>query len=303
MTAQPPVHLAHGAVSATVLPDEGGVLIDLLVHGRPVLARTPWASAVAPAARPAPTEDEWVARWRGGWQLCFPTAGQPDARAQPAQSFHGVASQAPWLLVSQSTDSAALGWNDREGLWAERLWRATEHGISVATRVGNDGDDTRVLAIAEHLILGGDVLAGPLAIDVDPATMLRPLDYAGLPAGDATPWPGDDAERFTIVDAATPARVAALQTVRPQRVKVTGPHVRAAVSWQGETLPHALLWQELGVSTEPPWNGEVMALGIEPTSTPHGGGTALDDGLVRLPPGGELTWSVDLHVTWTKETP
>lgn len=299
MTAQPPVHLAHGAVSATVLPDEGGVLVDLLVQGRPALARTPWARAVAPAARPAPTEDEWVARWRGGWQLCFPTAGQPDPRAHPAQSFHGVASQAPWLLVSHSAVSAALGWNDREGLWAERLWRATEHGISVATRVGNDGTTTRALAIAEHLILGGDVLAAPLAVEVDDSTLLRPLDYSGLPAGHAAPWPGDAAERFTVIDEQTPARVAALQGVN--RVALSGPHVQVIVTWQGETLPHALLWQELGVSTEPPWNGEVMALGIEPTSTPHGAGTALDDGLVRLPPGGELTWSVDLHVTWTKE--
>lgn len=299
MTAQPPVHLAHGAVSATVLPDEGGVLVDLLVQGRPALARTPWAGAVAPAARPAPTEDEWVARWRGGWQLCFPTAGQPDPRAHPAQSFHGVASQAPWLLVSHSTDSAALGWNDREGLWAERLWRATEHGISVATRVGNDGTTARALAIAEHLVLGGDVLAAPLAVEVDDSTLLRPLDYSGLPAGPAAPWPGDATERFTIIDEQTPARVAALQDLN--RVALSGAHAQVIVTWQGETLPHALLWQELGVSTEPPWNGEVMALGIEPTSTPHGAGTALDDGLVRLPPGGELTWSVDLHVTWTKE--
>ncbi|MGV3732092.1 MAG: hypothetical protein ACO1N6_01660, partial [Microcella sp.] len=72
---------------------------------------------------------------------------------------------------------------------------------------------------------------------------------------------------------------------------------------QGEALPHALLWEELAVSTDPPWNGQVRALGIEPTSTPHGAGTALDEGIVHLPPGGELTWSVALDVTWASIDP
>ena len=285
-----------------MLPDEGGVLVDLLVHGQPVLASTPWAHEVAPSNRPAATEDEWVARWRGGWQLCFPTAGQVNPNARPLEGFHGVASQTPWLTVSQSSESVALGWSDRNGLWAERAWRVTEHGVVVATRAGNDGDETRVLAIAEHLILGGDVLAEPLTLEVEPSVMLRPLDYAGLPDGDLMPWPGAPDDRWLTVDAATPARVAALQHVKPQLVTATGPHVRATVSWQGDALPHALLWQELGASTDHPWNGEVVAFGIEPTSTPHGGGTALDDGLVRLPPGGELTWNVKLTVAWTKES-
>ncbi|WP_439564875.1 hypothetical protein [Microcella sp.] len=298
MTAQPAVRLERGGISAVVLPDEGGVLLDLLVHGRPVLAATPWGSAVLPGARPAADESTWVARWRGGWQLCFPTAGQPNPAATPPEGFHGAASQAPWLDVARTADTVALGWADRDGLSAERVWRLTDDGAAVATRVHNAGAETRVLVIAEHLILGGDVLAGPLTLGVPSSALLRPLDYAGLPEGSPTAWPGEPADRWTTVDRATPARVTGLAAVHPQRIGAHGAHVAVTVEWQGSALPHALLWEELGVSTEQPWNGQVVALGIEPTSTPHGAGTALDEGLVRLPPGGSLEWGAALSVRW-----
>lgn len=307
MTAQPAVPLARGRVNARVLPDEGGVLVDLLVDGRPVLATTPWAAGVQPAATPdaavAPTETDWVARWRGGWQLCFPTAGQPNPRAAVPEGFHGAASQAPWLQVARTPDSVALGWADHHGLSAERLWRLTDRGAAVAVRVRNDGPTSRPLAIAEHLILGGSLLAAPLSVGVPSGAVLRELDYAGLPTGRRDPWPGDPGERWTVVDAATPARVVALEGLAPTRITLSGAHATVAVEWQGEALPHALLWEELAVSTDPPWNGQVRALGIEPTSTPHGAGTALDEGIVHLPPGGELTWSVALDVTWASVDP
>lgn len=307
MIAQLAVPLALGRVTARVLPDEGGVLVDLHVDGRPVLAATPWAGGVQPAATAdaavAPTEADWVERWRGGWQLCFPTAGQPNPRAAVPEGFHGAASQAPWLQVARTADTVALGWADRHGLSAERLWRLTERGAAVAVRVRNDGPTSRPLAIAEHLILGGSLLAAPLAVAPPPGAVLRELDYAGLPTGRRDPWPGDPGERWAVVDAATPARVVALENLAPQRIELRGAHAAVIVEWQGASLPHALLWEELAVSTDPPWNGQVRALGIEPTSTPHGAGTALDDGLVHLPPGGELAWSVVLDVTWASAAP
>lgn len=302
MSAQAAVHLTRGELSGVVLPDEGGALVDLIVQGRPVLASTPWATNVLPSSRPARSEGEWVERWRGGWQLCLPSSGQPNPSAVVGEGFHGAASQAPWLEVSRTIDAVALGWADLDGLNAERLWRLTDDGAAVETRVHNGGNDTRVLVIAEHLILGGDVLAAPLELDVPVGTQLRPLDYAGVPEGSPRPWPGHPADRWAVVDRATPARVTGLEGVQPQHIGVRGEHVEVLVEWQGSALPHALLWQELGVSTEHPWNGQVHALGIEPTSTPHGAGTALDSSLVRLDPGGTLEWGVALSVRWASAT-
>ncbi len=297
------VPLARGNVTARVLPEEGGVLLDLLVHGRPVLVTTPWAPTVPPATGPASTEEEWVGQWRGGWQLCFPTAGQPNPAAAAPESFHGEASQARWLELSRSTDSIALRWADQKGLSVERVWRLTEDGATVSTRVHNAGRQARVLVIAEHLVLGGDVVGDRLDLDVPVGTLLRPLDYAGLTIGEPHPWPGDPADRWATIDRTTPARVTGLAGIEPQRISARGAHVHVIVEWEGFALPHALLWEELRASVEPPWNGQVVALGIEPTSTPHGAGTALDDSLIRLPPGGSLDWVVALHVRWASPAP
>ncbi len=298
MTTSPEVLLLRGDVVARVLPGEGGALVDLTLAGRPVLARTPWADRVTPSPHPATTEAEWVGRWRGGWQLCFPTAGQPNLACSPTESFHGAASLSLWHEVSRSADTVDLCWADEDGLTAQRVWRITDDGVVVATSVQNTGEHDRTLVIAEHLILGGDVLSAPVFLDVPSTSLLRPLDYAGLPEGSISAWPGPPAERWTTVDRGTPARVAGLKDVLPQRIRLQGEHVGVTVQWRGSALPHALLWEELGVSTEYPWNGGIMALGIEPSSTPHGAGTSLNESLVHLAPGGLLEWEVSLSVHW-----
>jgi hypothetical protein len=306
MIATRPIVLSGDRVHALLRPDEGGVVETLLVDGRPVLARTPWAETVRPSASPARTEAEWVARWRGGWQLCFPTAGQPDPDATPAQGFHGVASQVPWSLVEATGERTRLTWSDGLGLTAERTWRLTADGLEVETIAGNDGPEPRAIAVAEHLVLGGDILAPVLAgatltLEGPAGGGLGPLDYNGRPTGSPVAWPGDPADRWSVIDAATPPRVGAFlgggaDAAGSRWIAVRGDHVLLSVTWSG--LPHALVWEELGASREAPWNGAVVALGIEPTSTPHGSGTAAGHGLVTLLPGARLTWRTALAVRW-----
>lgn len=298
------VALSRGAVDAVVRPDEGGVLTDLRVAGRSVLASTPWADGVRGATTPAVTEFDWVERWRGGWQLCLPSAGNIDAGSRWPQGFHGVASQAPWRVVNADNDRVVLEWSDEHSLVATRTWQLTDTGAQVETAVRNAGTHTRPLVIAEHLILGGDLLVAVFQDDAEltltpsPGAALAPLDYAGHPVGDPEPWPGPVEQRWAVVDRHTPARVAAVVDVDPRVIHIDGPHVAATVSWQG--LPHALVWEELARSEEPPWNNSVIALGIEPTSAPHGMGTAIPEGSIELDPGDSLAWSVELAVRWTE---
>lgn len=306
VVASPPVVLSGGRVRAWVRAGEGGVVDRLLVDGRPALARTPWADDVVPSAGAARTEADWVARWRGGWQLCFPTSGQADPGASPAQGFHGVASQTPWEVVEVAPDRVRLHWEDASGLTADRTWRLTADGIEAETSAVNRGAAERAIAVAEHLVLGGDVLGPVLAgatleLVAPDGSMLAPLDYDGRPAGPPVPWPGDPGARWQAVDAATPPRVAAIlgreaTATDPRQVTVRGDHVRATVTWSG--LPHALAWEEIGASADAPWNGAVVALGIEPTSTPHGAGTAAGHGLATLAPGERLIWWTALGIAW-----
>jgi hypothetical protein len=288
------IALAAGKLEVVVLPEEGGVIVDAYLGGRPFLTATPWASRVVAAATPAPDEATWVSRWRGGWQLCLPSAGQPDA-ADARQGFHGSASLAPWTVLEVSEAHVAMSWRDTD-LVAERTISLGHGLLEVRTRLRNDGSAERAVAVAEHLILGGDVLAGPLELTTD-AGALQPLDYAGRPAGWRVPWPGHPDERWDAIDSATPARVGGL--VNTRRVTATGAHVEVVVEWQD--LPHALLWEELGVSTAHPWNGEVIALGIEPSSLPHGAGTAHGDAR-SLAPGEHIFWTTTLEVRFTEET-
>ncbi len=300
------IRLARGGVEARVVPAEGGVLAELRVGGREVLATTPWRRdrAHPSTANPAPalSEGDWVDRWRGGWQLCFPSAGESDPSSEWPQGFHGVASQALWTIVAVTPDAITLEWGDDHGLSATRTWRLTDSGARVETVARNAGSASRPLVIAEHLILGGDVLApivrddAALTITPPDATVLAPLDYEGRPDGERRPWPGLAPDHWPHVDRETPARVGALVDVRPPGIRVDGPHVTATVTWQG--LAHALVWEELARSEEPPWSNAVVALGIEPTSAPHGRGTAIAEGTVLLDPGGSLTWSTQLAIEW-----
>ena len=302
------VRLARGVVAGYVLPQEGGVLERLFVDGRPVLAAMPWADEVEPALVPAADEESWVAHWRGGWQLCFPSAGQLDSASAWPQGFHGVASQAPWRVVEADDEQVALEWRDDDGLVVARKWRLTDVGAEVVTTAENRGTRMRPLVIAEHLVLGGDIVApvltggGSLEIDVPGGGALAQLDYFGVPMGEQVPWPAAAVDRWACIDAATPARVGAIVDPVARRIVVRGRHVTVEVYWEG--LPHALLWEELARSTEHPWNGAVAGVGIEPTSAPHGLGTARGDGTIMLLPGSSFTWSTSLSIRWTpEETP
>lgn len=302
MTGTASVMLTRGSVDATVRPHEGGVLSDLRVDGRSVLATTPWAGAVRTHATPAVSEADWVARWRGGWQLCFPSAGAADPESSWPQGFHGVASQAPWRVVNVEESQVGLAWGDEFSLRVDRTWSLTDSGARVETVVRNDGAAPRPIVIAEHLILGGDLVRpvleddAELTLRVPAGALLAALDYEGHPQAQPEPWPGAAADRWDRIDRTTPPRVAALVDVEPRVIRVEGPHVVATVTWKG--LAHALIWEELARSAEAPWNNAVVALGIEPTSAPHGRGTALDEGTISLDPGGTLAWTVDLSVEW-----
>lgn len=291
------LRLERGLVSAVIHADEGGAVAELRIDGASVLARTPWAGAVVASAVPASDEDTWVRRWRGGWQLCFPTAGQPDPLVQPTQGFHGAASQAPWRVTSRDGDEVTLEWQDDAGLRATRRWMLADDGLVATTTATNDGAD-RELAIAEHLVLGGDLLA-PLAegaeLRLEASGRIALLDYAGSPTGESAEWPAG----WDRVTGRTPARVAALVDQDPRSVALVGPALTAHVTWDG--MPHALLWEELGRSADEPWNGEVMALGIEPTTTPHGAGTSAGAGLLALASGASATWSTRLRIAPSRE--
>ncbi|MFT4123441.1 MAG: hypothetical protein QM635_06385, partial [Microbacteriaceae bacterium] len=188
------IELRRGTSTARVLPEEGAVAASLSLDGRELLCATRGAGEAGRVRPLARTESDWVRAWRGGWQLCFPTAGQPDD-AEPGQGFHGAASQAPWKPLARAADRLELAW-EGQGLSARRRWRVHEDGLSATTLARNVGDRPARLAIAEHLVLGQAVLRGPLELEPPAGALLRPLDADGGPDGEPVPWPGEPAQRW-----------------------------------------------------------------------------------------------------------
>ena len=291
------VTLAVADSQFEIIPQEGAVLAQIQSRQYKFLAETPWAHTVSPSIKPAADEPSWVKNWRGGWQLCAPNTGS-FADGTPDAAFHGAASQANWRITEQTPNSLSLKWiDDSDAIELTRRWSFSETGIVTAeTSATNHSSEIRAVGFAEHLILGSDFLqpvqhGSTVNLSFCPAATIVDLDYSGAPiktAGQGLPARAD----FARLNAQQPAKVFALANPESKIISIEVGDWVARVEWQG--LEHALVWQEFGTSKESPWNGQVFALGIEPTNVAHGLGANEKDGPF-LSPGETISWRTSLQ--------
>lgn len=272
--------LRNAVISAEVDPARGLTVRSLTKHGREFMANPPWEPAAVPA-HPA-TPEKWVAAWAGGWQPALPNAGFAAPNAD--QGYHGNASQQPWSVCTADNERITAQWHD-SAFAIERTIELTSDGISVRSVATNSSTEQRPMIITEHLVLGSAVLAGPVTVEA-PGTTVYPLDARSQQQLPGAPWPGEG-NWAAVVPYETPGRCAAV-TAPADGVRVTD----VRITWDTTALPYFWLWQEAGANQDPPWNGETLALGIEPATTPHGQG--LDAGGERpvLQPGEQFSWWV-----------
>ena len=293
------VLLSLEASRAEILPHEGGVLARFLMQGHSLLANTPWADSIRRSPTIAPDEKTWVEQWRGGWHLCAPNTGSAgQGSASPA--FHGAASQADWRVVASSETALELNWLDSKGeIELTRRWKLDEDGVvSTETSATNHSTEVRAVGFAEHLILGSDFLdsvknGSTVFLDICPKASIVELDYSGAPTGKRASVPTCDPQ-FVELSIEQPAKVFAIADPERKSVTVQLEDWVAKVEWDG--LDHALVWQEFGTSKEHPWNGQVFALGIEPTNVAHGLGANDLEGPF-LQPGQTISWKTSLQIT------
>lgn len=293
------VILDLGDSRAEIIPSEGGVLSKFWAEGKSILAATPWSDNIAPSGLISPDEKTWVSRWRGGWQLCAPNTGSAGAGTEDA-AFHGAASQANWKIVSTSETSLKLNWMDSEGeIELFREWSIDAPGsVSVETFATNHSLEPKPVGFAEHLILGSEFLepvkqGAQVLLDLGAKASIVELDYAGAPTGNLFDQSASTSS-FTQLTSKQPAKVFAVASPEKKSITVEVADWVAKVEWRG--LGHALVWQEFGTSREHPWNGEVFALGIEPTNVAHGLGANDFDGPF-LQPGETNSWQTSLHIS------
>jgi galactose mutarotase-like enzyme len=293
------VLLSLEASRAEIFPDEGGVLARLLMQGQSILAKTPWAGHIRPSTIISPDEKTWVEQWRGGWQLCAPNTGSAVENSE-SPAFHGAASQANWKVISASETSLKLNWQDSRGeIELTRQWSLDGGGaVSTETFATNHSTRAKAVGFAEHLILGSDFLepvknGSAVFLEMCPKASIVELDYSGATTGDQTGVLTCDPE-FVELSIEQPAKVFALANPERKSITVQVEDWVAKVEWHG--LDHALVWQEFGTSKEHSWNGEVFALGIEPTNVAHGLGANDLEGPF-LQPGQTISWTTSLHIS------
>lgn len=291
------VILRAGDSRLEIIPQEGAVLAKFETLQQQVLAQTPWAQNVVPSLQPAADELSWVKNWRGGWQLCAPNTGSAASGTTNA-AFHGAASQAEWSVTDQTSNSLTLSWSDVSGyVEMSRRWSISENGIvSAETSATNNSAKKRPAGFAEHLIFGCDFLE-PVkhgwAADLEfcSAATIVELDYSGAPL-ELQPQKSQTRSDFTHLTSVQPAKVFAIANSQNKVISVEIQDWVARVEWQG--LAHAMVWQEFGTSEDDPWNGQVFALGIEPTNVAHGLGANEIDGPFLLP-GETISWKTSMH--------
>ena len=295
--------LERDGTVAIIDPLHGGEVLELIAPGggRP-LGRPPFGPRAPRSGELA--QDEWEDRYRGGWQLIAPNAGNASRVGDAPHGFHGSASIARWTIAGRTAHSVSLTL-DHGGLRYARL---------LALRAGVLRAETTVHAIAgpmplvalEHVACGASVLApsfeltvaGGRAYEVD---LEHPLATPpGAPAFPEVLLLDGTIERADHWEIARPRTREFLVADVPEgraevRNAATGEGL--VVRWDAAALPHLWIWHESHGSGGR-WRGAAELLGIEPTLAPHqlGLAEAIASGHARIvEPDAPFAWWIELE--------
>lgn len=280
--------LQNGRVSALIDAGRGMTVRSLRIDDRELMATVAWEPD-EPEEHSTP--EQWVRAWAGGWQPTLPNAGYAAPNATVPQGYHGEASQQPWTVTHHDDRAMTATWRDAGPLEVERQFSLRDDGLLMRCSATNRANEPRPVVITEHLVLGSDLLAGGATVDAPGATVY-PLseEQEQLPG---SPWPGAGEPDWSVARAAeSPARCAAV-TAPADGVLVRNGSAAVRLTWDAAALPYFWLWQELAANPDPPWDGKTLALGVEPSTTPHGQGldvAAPTGECALIEPGTTLSW-------------
>jgi len=282
--------LASEDLSIYVLPENGGAITQGIFQGQNFLATPPH-----PSVEPKflGTENDWLAAWNGGWQPLLPNAGGQYLEGKYPQGFHGNASQATWNVLEKSALSISLVWSD-ENLHGKRSININENEVSVLGSVVNLDREPRRLIVTEHLVLGSDFLNSKITLEPVGNAQFRELEYDGSGKGAGfEPWESFQKNSWSSVTSQTPARMGVFSDI--SCIRVSNENYEIEISWDARNLPYLWIWEEMAHTQEHPWNGEYLALGIEPSSASDGVGLG-GDSAKTLAADEKFHWSVQLKI-------
>lgn len=315
------VRLRSGRVEVDVLPGKGGDVLAVrwLPLDVDVLWSTPWGlrpKGALPSG--GDSKAHWLENYPGGWQTIFPNGGDASAIGGVEQGFHGEASLVPWGWepVVDGDRSSTIQMRTRLSRSPFELVRrisVTDAGLDVVETVRNVGGVGLDVMWSHHPAFGAPFVSGDSLIESGAswfeADDSRHGPHNDLAAGARSAWPHAAGRGGGSVDLSrVPGsderleRFGYLGGFDRAWAAITNPvmGLRAELSWDGSTMPHAWLWVEAHATDDHPWFADAYVVAIEPATSYPGQGAAkarAASTLLRVEPGEERTAHTNLELT------
>ena len=272
--------LRSADVEVVLLPGKGCDVYSWVdrASGVDVLFKTPWGLPPAAPGATADSQNAWLERYPGGWQVLCPNGGAESAGPGGVRwGFHGEACLVPWEIVGTGPD------------WAEftvrlhraplRLWRRVtlvDRRLTIEESVTNTSPDPLELMWSHHPAFGAPFLSPDCVITTGARTLIADDEAPGtlLAPGSTHRWPmAGDLDLSTLPK--EPAdQLAYLTDFDEGWFAITNPTLGLGVGmrWPVEVFGHAWFWQELRSTPGYPWWREAYVCAVEPASVIPGQG-------------------------------
>ena len=275
--------LSSPELEVLVDPDRGADIVSVVPArlGRNVLFATPWSESPALSCPPPAGGDSWAdwhARYRGGWQVLCPNAGDERPAYGTVWGFHGEAALVPWRVLASGQAEIVLETElTTAPLRLHREIRVSGSTLRVAERLTNLAPVPLEVDWVHHPAFGHPLVDRGARLATSATRLLADQVAPGplLDADAVHDWPLEAVAALPGCD--EPRSVFACLTGFTGRAwyTITNPALDLAVrvTWPARIWPHAWLWQEVHGSTAFPWFGRGHACAVEPASTIPGTGT------------------------------
>jgi hypothetical protein len=244
----------------------------------------------------------------GGWQELFPNAGAGCTYRGAELGVHGEACKVPWSWQITEETSRRISVRFRARmvrtpflLEKQMTLEAGRAVLLIEETVTNEGADAVDFIWGHHPALGAPFLSGHCrlytparVVETDDSNLFlaprrRFESYPMIETVDGAPF---DVSRIPPSSARVTMQSFLRELAEGWYALVNQESgLGFALSWDLEVFPYLWLWEELCGSADYPWWGRCYVAGIEPNSTPTGGGLAeaVENGTQhRLPPGKSL---------------
>lgn len=279
--------LDSSRMQVSVTPGKGADICSIRERSRSIelLFQAPWP---AMTARPVPlgldSRVAWLQRYRGGWQVLCPNAGDERDAYGTRWGYHGEASLLPWSVEQASRRSAVLSVELLSApLAIVRELELADDRLIVRQRVTNTSPETIRYAWVEHPAFGSPLIGPHCRLYTGARSIVSDPTAPGsmLPAGMQYPWPEVKDTSGLPVDLQQFPRPDSPRSVFAGLAEFDSPffafsnsdlNVGVALRWTHRTHPYAWFWQELHATRDFPWYRRAYAAAVEPANQLPGAG-------------------------------